>query len=199
MTTSDARHSSVSSADLRRLVNSVILLGFVGTEVPAWLQDALVNGPAGVVYFSHNIDPDASGQVAALPAAIRAAHPVAVIGVDEGGGNVTRLQARDGSTIPGAAGLGALNSLPTAAAAGRAIGRLCRDAGVTLTIAPVADVITNPLNPVIGVRAFGTDTDLVSAHIVISELGPEMATLNPRALLTLNDGFLSAAIDSAKS
>ncbi|ALE07584.1 hypothetical protein AL755_05360 [Arthrobacter sp. ERGS1:01] len=158
-------------ADLPRLVNSVIWPGFVGTTVPAWLDGALRNGLAGVVYFAHNIDPDAPGQVAALSAAIRSANPAAVVGVDEEGGNVTRLQARDGSTIPGAAVLGALDELPTTAAAGRSIGRLCRDAGVNLTIAPVADVNTNPLNPVIGVRAFGADTALVSAHTAAAVTG----------------------------
>lgn len=171
MTSSDAAHSPEPSADLRRLVNSVIWPGFVGTEVPAWLQNALANGLAGVVYFSHNIGPDTPGQVAALSAAIKSANPLAVIGVDEEGGNVTRLQSRDGSTVPGAAVLGALNSLSTTEAAGRAIGRLCRDAGITLTIAPVADVNTNPLNPVIGVRAFGSDTGLVSAHTAAAVTG----------------------------
>ncbi|MDD0857049.1 glycoside hydrolase family 3 N-terminal domain-containing protein [Arthrobacter alpinus] len=139
--------------------------------MPQWLETALENGLAGVVYFSHNIDPDAPEQVSSLSAAIRAANPHAVIGVDEEGGNVTRLQSRDGSSIPGAAALGALNELATTQAAGRAIGRLCRDAGINLTIAPVADVNTNPLNPVIGVRAFGTDTALVSAHTAAAVTG----------------------------
>lgn len=166
MTSSDARHASVPelSIDIKRLINSVILPGFVGTTVPQWLESALREGLAGVVYFAHNIDPDSSAQVTALSAAIKAANPEAIIGVDEEGGNVTRLQSRDGSTVPGAAVLGALNELDTTRAAGRAIGRLCRDAGINLTIAPVADVNTNPRNPVIGVRAFGADTALVSAH-----------------------------------
>ncbi|MHA7271279.1 glycoside hydrolase family 3 protein [Arthrobacter sp. HLT1-20] len=175
MTSSDLQHAPSTadaiSPDLPRLINSVILPGFVGTDVPQWLEAALQNGLAGVVYFAHNIDPDAPAQVSALSAAIRAANPAAVIGVDEEGGNVTRLQARDGSTIPGAAALGALNDLPTTEAAGRAIGRLCRDAGINLAIAPVADVNTNPLNPVIGVRAFGADTELVSAHTAAAVKG----------------------------
>lgn len=171
MTTSEPNHISAPAPELHRLINSVIWPGFVGTTVPGWLAKALENGLAGVVYFAHNIDPDVPGQVAALSAAIRAANPSAVIGVDEEGGNVTRLQARDGSTIPGAAVLGALNDLTTTAAAGRAIGRLCKDAGVNLTIAPVADVNTNPLNPVIGVRAFGAETALVSAHTAAAVQG----------------------------
>lgn len=183
MTSRDLHHASFptlnSSAtaeselpdDLPRLINSVILPGFVGTTVPQWLVTALENGLAGVVYFAHNIDPDAPGQVAALSAAIRESNPNSVIGVDEEGGNVTRLQARDGSTIPGAAVLGALNEPAVTEAAGRAIARLCRDAGINLTIAPVADVNTNPLNPVIGVRAFGSDTALVSTHTAAAVTG----------------------------
>ncbi len=183
MTYRDLRHEQAPAAagsptpkdglplELPRLINSVILPGFVGTTAPPWLVGALDNGLAGVVYFSHNIEADAPGQVASLSAAIRAANPDAVIGVDEEGGNVTRLQSRDGSGIPGAAVLGALNEVKTTEAAGRAIGRLCRDAGINLTIAPVADVNTNPRNPVIGVRAFGADTALVSAHTAAAVTG----------------------------
>ncbi|MEO8222378.1 MAG: glycoside hydrolase family 3 N-terminal domain-containing protein [Specibacter sp.] len=179
MTPSDLQHAPSTAgaaspalpADLPRLINSVILPGFVGTTAPQWLVTALENGLAGVVYFGHNMDHDAPEKVAALSAAIKAANPNAVIGVDEEGGNVTRLQSREGSSIPGAAVLGAINDLPTTEAAGRAIGRLCRDAGINLTIAPVADVNTNPLNPVIGVRAFGADTALVGAHTAAAVTG----------------------------
>ncbi len=158
-------------SELARLVNSVILPGFVGTTVPQWLARALHNGLAGVVYFTHNIDPETPGQVAALSAAIRAANPAAIIAVDEEGGNVTRLQARDGSAIPGAAVLGALNEPAMTEAAGRALGQLCRDAGINVTIAPVADVNTNPRNPVIGVRAFAADTGVVSVHTAAAVAG----------------------------
>ncbi len=179
MTSRELNHtpSSIDSAsadlpaDLSRLINSVILPGFVGTTAPGWLVTALENGLAGVVYFSQNIDPDAPGQVAALSASIRAANPQAVIGVDEEGGNVTRLQSRDGSAIPGAAVLGAVNEPALTEAAGRAIARLCRNAGINLAIAPVADVNTNPRNPVIGVRAFGSDTALVGVHTAAAVSG----------------------------
>jgi len=40
-----------------------------------------------------------------------------------------------------------------------------RVAGITLNLAPVADINTNPLNPVIGVRSFGSDPALVSRHV----------------------------------
>ncbi|MBG0739742.1 glycoside hydrolase family 3 protein [Paeniglutamicibacter antarcticus] len=159
--------AAVQSSDslcLRRLVNGVIWPGFIGTTVPAWLRQALAEGLAGVVYFSHNFLPGTPGQPAGLSAAIRALNPLAVIGSDEEGGNVTRLQFRAGSDLPGAAVLGQLDDVALTEAAGAAIGTMCKEAGVNLVIGPVADVNTNPLNPVIGVRSFGADTDLVSRH-----------------------------------
>ncbi|NYE96430.1 beta-N-acetylhexosaminidase [Psychromicrobium silvestre] len=152
--------------ELRRLVNSVIWPGFHGTTLPSWLRKVLGEGLAGVVYFSQNIDPDSPGQIAKLSAEVRAAHPLAVIGVDEEGGGVSRLQAKRGSLVPGAALLGRLDDVELSEAAGRTLGRLCREAGINLNLAPVADVNTNPLNPVIGVRSFGADTALVGRHTV---------------------------------
>ncbi len=54
---------SADVASLRRLVNGVIWPGFIGTTVPAWLRQALTEGLAGVVYFSHNFLPGAAGPV----------------------------------------------------------------------------------------------------------------------------------------
>ena len=39
------------------------------------------------------------------------------------------------------------------------------EVGVDLDFAPVADVNTNPQNPVIGIRAFGAEPELVSRHV----------------------------------
>ena len=38
------------------------------------------------------------------------------------------------------------------------------EGGVNLDLAPVADIDSNPANPVIGVRSFGADPGLVAAH-----------------------------------
>ncbi len=44
------------------------------------------------------------------------------------------------------------------------IGAQLAAAGITLNYAPTADVNSNPDNPVIGVRSFGADPDLVARH-----------------------------------
>ena len=37
--------------------------------------------------------------------------------------------------------------------------------GIDLDFAPVADVNTNPMNPIIGIRSFGADPELVARHV----------------------------------
>lgn len=153
-----------SAISTTNAINAVIWPGFIGTTVPGWLEDALTAGLGGVVLFSHNIDATDPEQLPSLCAHIRSLNPRAIIGVDEEGGTVTRLEATTGSSVPGAAELGVIDNQEATAAVGRALGRRAREAGINLLLAPVADVNTNPLNPVIGVRSFGSDTDLVSRH-----------------------------------
>lgn len=152
----------------RRAVNGVLLPGFEnavgpdGAGVPAWLADAARAGLAGVVYFARNT-PDVA-TTAALSAALHAISPDLVIAVDEEGGDVSRLEAVHGSSLPGAAALGALPGGAISLDAGRALGRVLAATGIDLLLGPVLDVVSEPDNPVIGVRAFGTTPDDVARH-----------------------------------
>ncbi|MBS1697885.1 MAG: glycoside hydrolase family 3 protein [Actinobacteria bacterium] len=154
-------------AEFERLANAVLWPGFLGRTVPAWLDAALRRGLAGVVYFGQNV----GGDLAALSAGIRAANPRALIGIDEEGGSVTRLEAATGSTLPGAAQLGALDDVAATEATGAELARRVRAVGADVVLGPVADVNTDPRNPVIGVRAFGADAALVSRHVVAAVEG----------------------------
>ncbi|MBS1673741.1 MAG: glycoside hydrolase family 3 protein [Actinobacteria bacterium] len=153
--------------ELERLANAVLWPGFLGRTVPAWLDAALRSGLAGVVYFGQNV----GGDLAALSAGIRAANPRALIGIDEEGGSVTRLEAATGSTLPGAAQLGALDDVTASRAIGAELAHRVRAIGADVVLGPVADVNTDPRNPVIGVRAFGDDAELVSRHVVATVQG----------------------------
>ncbi|MFS0911837.1 glycoside hydrolase family 3 N-terminal domain-containing protein [Microbacterium sp. 179-I 3D2 NHS] len=148
--------------ELERLANGVLWPGFLGTEAPEWLIDELRDGLAGVVYFGQNV----GAGLADLSAAILAANPDALIGVDEEGGSVTRLEAGTGSTVPGAAQLGGLDDLVATERTGAELARRVRAVGANVVLGPVADVNTDPRNPVIGVRSFGSDEHLVSRHVV---------------------------------
>ncbi|GAA4714000.1 beta-N-acetylhexosaminidase [Promicromonospora umidemergens] len=150
-------------ARTERAVNGVLLPGFEGTLVPGWLADAARAGLAGVVYFARNT-PDVA-TTATLSAALHTISPDLVIAVDEEGGDVSRLEAVHGSSLPGAAALGAYpGGCSVSLDAGRALGRLLAATGIDLLLGPVLDVVSEPDNPVIGVRAFGTTPDDVARH-----------------------------------
>ncbi|MFD5215986.1 glycoside hydrolase family 3 protein [Microbacterium sp. NPDC058345] len=157
----------IDDDELIRLANSVLWPGFLGTTVPSWLADALGRDLAGVVYFAQNLGSD----TAALSDEIHRIAPHALIGIDEEGGSVTRLETATGSTVPGAAQLGALDDVDATRATGAEIARRVAMIGADVVIAPVADVNTDPRNPVIGVRAFGDDTERVSRHVAAAVRG----------------------------
>jgi len=155
------------SDDLTRLANGVLWPGFLGTTAPDWLLDELRDGLAGVVYFGQNIRDD----LGALSARILDANPAALIGIDEEGGSVTRLETATGSTLPGAAQLGRLDDVRATEATGAELARRVRAVGANVILGPVSDVNTDPRNPVIGVRSFGDDEQLVARHVVAEVRG----------------------------
>jgi beta-N-acetylhexosaminidase len=159
--------------NLARLASACIFPAMAGHEAPDWLRRELAEGLGGVVLFSRNVrDRD---QLAALTGAIRGERREALIGIDEEGGDVTRLEASTGSSYPGNLALGAADDVELTERVGRSIGGDLSTVGVNLDLAPVADVNTNPLNPVIGVRAFGSDPDLVARHVAAFVRGLQSA------------------------
>ncbi len=120
--------------------------------------------PAGVVLFKSNFRHDLpyAGWLeshARLIEDIRAAagRPNLLIAVDHEGGRVCR-------TPPPITRFSyAARWAKDSAAVGAAMGRELASLGVNLNFAPVLDIHTNPLNPVIGERAFGSTAETVTA------------------------------------
>ncbi|MGA4669454.1 glycoside hydrolase family 3 N-terminal domain-containing protein [Propionibacteriaceae bacterium Y1923] len=150
------------SDEQHRAVLGVLLPGFAGTTVPDWLAPHVRDGLGGVCLFAMNT-PDVA-TTRSLCDALSALNPDLCITTDEEGGDVSRLEAAHGSSLPGNEALGVADDEALTRAAGAVIGALVRAAGVHLTLAPVLDVASNPDNPVISVRSFGADPDLVARH-----------------------------------
>jgi beta-N-acetylhexosaminidase len=75
-----------------------------------------------------------------------------------GGYTLPHLLPLGGGTVfPSTMALGAVGSDSLAREVGRVIGREARAVGVHVTFAPVLDVNSNPLNPIINTRSFGED------------------------------------------
>ena len=85
-----------------------------------------------------------------------------LIGVDQEGGVVTRISFA--TNLPGNMALGAINNPKTSHQAAKIIGEELSTLGVNLNFAPSVDVNINPLNPIIGVRSFGSDPVQVAIH-----------------------------------
>ena len=149
---------------LAGLADAVLQPGFEGTSPPDWVRRRVAEGLRSVVLYARNIDE--ADQVRALTAGLRAEADDLIICIDEEAGDVTRLEARTGSSRPGNLALGAADDTDLTAAVARDLGQELAALGITLDYAPDADVNDNPDNPVIGVRAFGSDPDLVARHTV---------------------------------
>ncbi|MFF2370956.1 glycoside hydrolase family 3 protein [Agromyces sp. NPDC058110] len=156
------RHRTGAGEGLRRDIHTTLLPGFAGTSAPDWLLERLRDGLGGVCVFGPNIV-DAE-QLRGLNASLRDANPLAVIAIDEEGGDVTRLFYDRGAPYPGNAVLGRLDEPELTERVAREVGEALAATGCTVTFAPDIDANSNPDNPVIGVRSFGADPELVARH-----------------------------------
>ena len=151
------------TVELERLALACLLPSFPGDEPPAWIMRRLDQGLGGLCLFSYNTAD--LERLAALTGELRARRPGLLIGIDEEGGDVTRLETGRGSSYPGNGALGAVDDVELTLRVAAAIGADLAAVGVNLDFAPVADVNANPANPVIGVRSFGSDPALVARHV----------------------------------
>lgn len=141
------------------------------TEVSETMAAFLEEYPVGgVVLFGKNITDEV--QLRGLIAGLQQSSPVPLlIGIDEEGGVVARLANSPGFDLPqyeSAAAVGAQGTDAVRAMSAE-IGTYLAGYGINLDFAPVADVKTNPDNPVIGTRAFSSDpqeaADCVTAAV----------------------------------
>lgn len=82
------------------------------------------------------------------------------IGTDQEGGWIVRLA--DGTTMPGNMALAATGDPKNAEQSSEIMGKELQALGINMDFAPDLDVNSNPANPVIGVRSFSDDPDMVS-------------------------------------
>jgi beta-N-acetylhexosaminidase len=159
--------------ELRRQALTVIQPAFRGTAPPDWLRRLIGEGLGGVCLFARNT-PDAV-TAAAVTGALRAENPDVLVAADEEGGAVTRLESAHGSSWPGNAALGRVGDPALTGAVAAEMGAYLAAAGIRLAYAPTADVTSDPRNPVIGVRSFGTDAADVATHTAAFVAGLQSA------------------------
>ena len=94
-----------------------------------------------------------------------------LIGMDAEWGIQMRIFGE--SRFPYAYTIGAANDLSLSEKIGEMMGQECRELGIHLNFSPVADVNSNPDNPVIGFRSYGENPQNVADHVAATVKGIE--------------------------
>ncbi len=145
------------------------MIDLSSTELTPEERDLLAEGRvAGVCLFGRNVVD--RQQVGEYVSELRSlAGDDLVVAVDQEGGGVVRLF--DVPVPPAAMALGHADDPDLTREVAAAAGRGLRSVGINLDFAPVADVNSNPLNPVIADRSFGSSPELVARHVVAFAIG----------------------------
>jgi beta-N-acetylhexosaminidase len=145
---------------LQEKVGQLFVVSFRGTSPNAAFLSLLKrHGFGGVVLYARNYS--SPGQLKSLLKQLQHAsrYPL-LVSVDQEGGSVVRL--RNGvHTFPSEATYGRAGSSARAYADAATTAHDLRALGLTMNLAPVVDVLSNPRSP-IGDRSFGSNAGLVS-------------------------------------
>ncbi|HEY9293710.1 MAG TPA: glycoside hydrolase family 3 N-terminal domain-containing protein, partial [Microlunatus sp.] len=125
----------------------------------------------GVIYFAWAGNTEDPQQIGRLSNGLQEASEIGlIIGTDQETGRVARM-GPPATQFPGAMALAAAHDLDLTREAYGITGRELSAVGINADFAPVADVNANQANPVIGVRSFGGEPDVVSEHVVAAIAG----------------------------
>ncbi len=152
-------------SEIERAAGAVIVCGFEGPEAPGEIRSWLIaRKVAGLILFKRNIDD--LQQVASLISLCTRESDASLpplISIDQEGGRVARL-GDPVLRLPPMRSLCAEADVDLTKEAATVLGLQLRAIGINLNFAPVLDVDTNPLNPVIGDRSFAHTPELVIEH-----------------------------------
>ena len=152
---------TVDTLTLDQKMGQMVMAGFpgpsLGPEIAQLIQERHLGG---AILFARNCHWPA--QVRSLCSDLQGLSRLPLfIAVDQEGGNVARLQAPV-TVFPSNMALGATRSPAFVEQAAAFTAQSLASLGVTVNFAPDVDVNSNPLNPVIGIRSYGEDVQLVS-------------------------------------
>lgn len=155
----------MTAAEVESRLGELLIVGVPGAEpTPDVTQELRRIAPAGVIFFAPNF-PTASAAARwtreAQSALGSREHP-ALIAADEEGGMVSQLTAF-WDVPPNARAVAASGGPPLVKDLAQRTARRLLLLGVNLNFAPVLDIHSEPANPVIGIRSFGTTASQVTA------------------------------------
>lgn len=160
----DKIQDKLDSMTLEEKAGQLLIVGFKGTflndRTKSYLNDLKVGG---LILFDRNIE--SKGQIIGLVEEIKGSNAEEDIPlflcIDEEGGSISRLP-KEYRRLPDPFQIGETNDVDIAFQFGQLLGNRVKGLGLNLNFAPVLDIHSNPDNPVIGKRAYGTNPERVS-------------------------------------
>lgn len=151
-----------SSASATSAAGQLLIVGFDGTRytsaIGSWFKKIR---PAGVILFARNIE-NADQTRTLISDIVKLAEDQSLaplfVCVDQEGGGVSRLP-KEYPPFPTARALGKDGSSELVETIHAKMGRVLADIGFNVDFAPVLDLDTNPVNPIIGDRSFSSDPE----------------------------------------
>ncbi|MEK4853150.1 glycoside hydrolase family 3 protein [Paenibacillus sp. FSL H7-0756] len=158
---------TIEQMSLREKIGQMFVTGFPSTEMSPELKEVIEQYKVGnIILFSHNISNkyQLGGLVAELQQWFTTHTGIpGFITIDQEGGRVTRMP-KDATNVAGAMAIASSGRPENAYAAGRITARELQALGINFNLAPVMDVTSNALNPVINVRSYGDTVETVSQY-----------------------------------
>lgn len=171
----------IKNMSLDEKIGQLFIVGFDGTSPSAELEQLIKDKHVGgVIFFSKNVE--SVDQVLDLTNEIKGLNkdnknPI-IISVDEEGGSVSRMP-EEFFKIPSNERIGKKDDEKLCYDVGDVIGEQLQSLGFNMDFAPVLDIYSNPKNTVIGNRAFGGNSDIVSKLGISTMKGIESRGIVP--------------------
>ena len=162
------------SVELKQKIGQLFMVGFDALEandnIKRLIREQRVGG---VILFRRNVH--TPQQLSALARELQEINAEVsdqplLIAIDQEGGMVMRIE-QGVTPIPAAMAFQEAGSVEDCEALSFVNGDELRQIGINMNLAPILDVNNNPLNPVIGVRAFGEDAATVSKYGIAAVRG----------------------------
>lgn len=171
----------VSTTELTSFLGQLFIIGFSGCAIDSTspiARDITERNLGGVILFDTILGNISGKGNIVSPAQLRTltsklqslSSTTLLITIDQEGGKVRRLKEKHGfSHLPSAAEIGGFTGYQESKRWARTTGDMLAGAGINMNFAPVADVNSNPHNPIIGKidRSFSADPTEVTKHCEI--------------------------------
>ncbi|KAF7865750.1 hypothetical protein EAF04_005915 [Stromatinia cepivora] len=159
-----------SDEELREKVGQLFLVGFDGHVTNEDIKTLITVHRVGtIILFQRNVS-DAA-QLFQLTASLQeiakdSGHAQSLfIAIDQENGLVARVNPPIATELPGSMALGATNDPSNAFTVAECTAKILKAYGISMNYAPVADINSEPKNPVIGVRSFSDDPETVGRFV----------------------------------